>query len=105
MHPDKVQWLTTMTVPRRTHFFACLSHELTIVMRLLCRSEEESLIERIDRLNEVHHAICGYLVRVCTGSESNEWLKVVVGIFFSSPDKLLSSYLENAWMSAERSIS
>lgn len=101
MNTEKVKWLWNLTRAQRMLFFSELSHGMTIAMRVICRSSDASTLERIDELNEAHHAVAGYLVRICSDTESENWLALSINGMFKSKDLILRQQLDCSWLNAE----
>jgi hypothetical protein len=98
---EKVKWLWNLTRAQRMLFFSELSHGMTIAMRVICRSTDAGVLERIDELNEAHHAVSGYLLRICSGTESENWLTLSINGMFKSKDSILRQQLDCSWLNAE----
>ena len=60
----ETEWLRNLPTPKRARFLALLSHNLTIGVRVLCHSEEDSkeALEYVRLLNEAHHRVSSYLL-------------------------------------------
>jgi hypothetical protein len=104
MIKEKAKWLWNLTRAQRMLFFSELSHGMTISMRVICRSSDAGNLERIDELNEAHHAVSGYLVRMCSDTENENWLALSINEIFKSKDSILRQQLDCSWLNAENKL-
>lgn len=77
---------------------------MTVAMRVICRSSESGVLERVDALNEAHHTVSGYLVRISSNVESESWLAMSIKSVLKSEDSVLRQQIHQAWVIAESRI-
>lgn len=104
MSIKKTEWLWHLTPAQRMHFFIELNHAMTIAMRVICHSDDSEAIERIDALNEAHHVVAGYLIRIYSGAEDHRWLGLSVNGIFKPEDPILRQQLDQSWLVAEEIV-
>jgi hypothetical protein len=104
MSTEKSNWLKSLTHQQQLLFFITFSHGMTIAMRMICKINDDGLQERINALNEAHHAVCGQLLRINSGNESHDWLTFVINGIFLSKDALVRQQIDQAWLYAEHSL-
>jgi len=96
---SEAEWLASLAPAARAYFFAILSHNLTIVVRVLCHGAADAPVnlERIRALNEAHHRVSSYLSHFHGGDEDPGWVKVVVEYVLSSSDPVVHQQAAQAW--------
>lgn len=104
MIAEKAKWLSVLTREQRMVFFHELNHCMTVSMRSICRSDLTNSLERAYELNEAHHAVSGYLLRIDTNSESDRWLAVLIKSLLRPDDQVLRQQIDQCWLAAESKV-
>jgi len=100
-------WLKSLEAAERARFLAALSHNLTVAVRVLCRSgvNAEQGLEWVRLLNEAHHRVASYLSHHHAGNEDTAWVPVVVEFVLGSNDPVVLQQAQQAWSFAKEGVS
>lgn len=100
--PPETEWLSSLAPADRARFLASLSHHLTISLRLFCAAAAP--MEKIGRLNEVHHRVSAYLWHCHSGDEDPTWIPAVVGFAFDHEDAAVHAEVRRTWTLAKENF-
>ncbi len=102
----ETEWLRNLPKLQRARFLALLSHNLTIGVRVLCHSGEESkeALECVRLLNEAHHRVSSYLSHTHAGDEDPGWLHVVANYALERTNPVVYLQAAHAWQGAKVSL-
>ena len=104
---DETAWLQSLGATERARFFALLSHNLTVALRVLCHgdgSAEQNLV-RIRLLNEAHHRVSSYLLHFHVDDEDRSWIPAVVEYVLDPKEPAVLQQAQHAWFHARKALS
>lgn len=101
---DEEIWLREVGPAKRAHFFAELSHGMTVALRVICRDDKDALLERVSAVNEAHHLVSRYLLSLQVGQEDVRWLKPTLTAVLCQIDSVVKEQLELAWRHARQAV-
>lgn len=104
---DELKWIQSLNASDRARFLARLSHEITIVIRLLSHEggpNAEMHLQQIYVLNETHHRVAGHLLHYHSDGEHPRWADGVVNNVLNQTDPVALQQAEGVWLSARESL-
>ena len=103
---QETQWLLDLPQSERARFLALVSHNLTVAVRVLCRSGEAATeaLEYVRLLNEAHHRVSSYLPHIHAGDENTGWLHVVVSYALDRTNAVVYQQAVQAWQGSKVSL-
>lgn len=101
---EEASWLRTLPSQERARFLAWLSHNLTIVGRVIAHSDghPEARLEQLRQLNEIQHRVSSYIGHALGTNEDSGWLPVVVSFVLDPHDPELIKQTTYAWSETRR---
>ena len=108
----EASWLGGLSATQRALFLMMLSHELTLVGRMLASPKDpaEVTVKRLRQLNEMQHRVVAYACYALTPKEDKQFLLGLVKLVFGggwgpSRDPILGDRAARAWAHARESFS